>query len=232
MRGFLSLEALWQDVKYGVRVLLRQPGFSLVVIVTLALGIGANTAIFSVVNAVLLRALPYRDPSSLVAVWANNTRTGNSRSPVAAANFIDIRDRNRVFEDTAILFGQPAHAGDRRAYGAWGRCFRRARTDPGAGIEDGRGRGGAGTCCRARGHTHHVEPSVRHRRDRSGNVFCYLAPARGCGDGSLLRPRAARDKGRPAHGAQVRIRVIAGSYPIQFCFCPVEADAVNEARTL
>jgi putative ABC transport system permease protein len=101
MAGLLSFEELWRDVKYGVRVLLRQPGFSLVVVLTLGLGIGANTAIFSVVNAVLLRALPYKDPSRLVVVWGNDTRAGNPRTPVAAANFIDLRDQNRVFEETA-----------------------------------------------------------------------------------------------------------------------------------
>ncbi|HET9531826.1 MAG TPA: ABC transporter permease, partial [Blastocatellia bacterium] len=94
---------LWQDIKYGFRVLLRQPGFSVVVVMTLALGIGANTAIFSVVNAVLLRALPYEDPSRLVVVWGNNTQAGNPKSHIAAANYIDLRDQNSVFEETAAF---------------------------------------------------------------------------------------------------------------------------------
>jgi putative ABC transport system permease protein len=101
--GFLSVETFVRDVRYGVRVLMRQPGLCVVVVLTLALGIGANTAIFSVVNAVLLRPLPYRDPSRLAVVWTNNTRAGNPKSHVAAANFADLRDRNNVFEEAAAF---------------------------------------------------------------------------------------------------------------------------------
>jgi putative ABC transport system permease protein len=63
------LESLLQDARFGWRILARRPGFSLVVIVVLALGIGANTAMFSIINAVLLRPLPYRDSGRLVLVW-------------------------------------------------------------------------------------------------------------------------------------------------------------------
>src|SRR6478735_9192950 len=66
--GF-ALETLLQDMRYGLRSLLKKPGFTLTAVIALALGIGANTAIFSVINGVLLRSLAYRDPSSIVMVW-------------------------------------------------------------------------------------------------------------------------------------------------------------------
>ncbi len=95
---------LWQDLRYGARMLLKNPGVSAIAILTLALGIGANTAIFSVVNAVMLRPLPYKNPDRLVSLWANVPEHGRWRT--TPANFFDWKKQNTVFEDMA-------------AFGAW-----------------------------------------------------------------------------------------------------------------
>ena len=94
---------LLQDLRFGIRVLLKNPGFTIVAIIALALGIGANTAIFSVVNTVLLRPLPYKNPERLVMVWEENSKQGFPRDTPAAANYIDWRDQNHVFEGMAAM---------------------------------------------------------------------------------------------------------------------------------
>lgn len=91
-RSFIRIEQLFKDVRYGARNLLRTPGFTAVAVITLALGIGASTAIFSVVNAVLLRPLAYKDSERLVTVLHYGT------GPVGTANYIDWRDQSRSFE--------------------------------------------------------------------------------------------------------------------------------------
>ncbi|MEJ7616655.1 MAG: ABC transporter permease [Pyrinomonadaceae bacterium] len=89
---------LWQDVRYAVRMLIAKPAFSLIAISALALGIGANTAIFSVVNAVLLRPLPYAEPERLVTVWETSAKGGGG-SIVSPANYLDWREQSRSFEE-------------------------------------------------------------------------------------------------------------------------------------
>ena len=90
-----------QDLRFALRILLKNPGFTLVAVFALALGIGANTAIFSVVNSVLLRPLPYKDPERLVMVWEDASKTGHPRDTPAAGNYSDWRDQNQVFEGMA-----------------------------------------------------------------------------------------------------------------------------------
>jgi predicted permease len=92
------MRALIQDVRYGLRVLWKSRGFTAVAVATLALGIGANTAIFSITNAVVLRPLPYREPDRLVTVWESSARSDESRSIVSPANYLDWLAQNRVFD--------------------------------------------------------------------------------------------------------------------------------------
>jgi putative ABC transport system permease protein len=95
------MDKLWQDLRFSLRTLLKRPGFTVVAMLTLGLGIGANTAIFTVVNGVLLRPLPYPEPDRLVQVHDIDARQNISESNVSPANFADWRDQNRVFESIA-----------------------------------------------------------------------------------------------------------------------------------
>ena len=100
-RGVDFIEALLHDIRFGVRVLLRSPGFSLVAVLTLALGIGANTAIFSVVNAVLLRPLAYRDSPSLVNIWGKLEQQGLPLLPTSEPEYWDLLEHNESFSQIA-----------------------------------------------------------------------------------------------------------------------------------
>ncbi len=98
------MQTLFQDLRYGLRMLLKKPGFTAIAALTLSLGIGANTAIFSVINAVLLRPEPYAAPDRLVMVW--ESFPGSLENHVMPSNFADWRAQNRVFTDMAAWVGQ------------------------------------------------------------------------------------------------------------------------------
>src|SRR5213079_1196315 len=97
------LADLAQDVRYGLRTLLKNPGFTVIAVLALALGIGANSAIFSVVNAVLLRPLPFKNPAQLVMVWENATHLGFPKNTPSPPNFVDWQKQNTVFTGMAAM---------------------------------------------------------------------------------------------------------------------------------
>ncbi len=94
---------LGQDLRYGLRMLAKNPGFTTIAVIALALGIGANSAIFSVVNTVLLRPLPYKSPERLVMVWEEAAHLGFPKNTPSPANFLDWRSQNTVFEAMAAM---------------------------------------------------------------------------------------------------------------------------------
>src|SRR5437660_6117736 len=95
---------LLQDVRYGLRMLVKKPTFTIVAVLTLALGVGANTAIFSIVNAVLLRSLPYRDPDRLVRIFFNEPGVGLRDVRFSKSELDDLQTRAGVFEDVSPIF--------------------------------------------------------------------------------------------------------------------------------
>jgi putative ABC transport system permease protein len=105
------MDSFLRDIRYGLRRLRKSPAFTAIVVLTLALGIGANTAIFSVVNAVLLRALPYREPDRLVTInhFYNNPELNYLEAPVSAVGFRDYRDKTTSFQAVAVETGWSAN---------------------------------------------------------------------------------------------------------------------------
>src|SRR5207244_6300028 len=96
------MDSLLRDLKFSVRSLLKRPALTIIAIVTLPIGIGANTAIFSVVNALLLKPLPFPDPDRIVALWEKVPSRGVERNEVTVANYLDWRAQNRTFEQLGI----------------------------------------------------------------------------------------------------------------------------------
>ncbi|HKA19985.1 MAG TPA: ABC transporter permease [Blastocatellia bacterium] len=99
------MESLWCDLSYGARNLLKHPGFTAVAVLSLAIGIGANTAIFSVTNALLLRPLPYKDAERLVILWSRSPGLNVPQDWFSPGQYLDVKDQNSVFDETAITIG-------------------------------------------------------------------------------------------------------------------------------
>jgi putative ABC transport system permease protein len=102
-RGVNFLETLLQDLRYGMRALAKSPGFTAIAVLTLALGIGANTAIFNVVNATLLQPLPIREGSRLVVIWISNLEHGWSRIGPAGQDYLDWKEQSKSFDDLFLF---------------------------------------------------------------------------------------------------------------------------------
>src|SRR5215472_16220659 len=98
----MEMRTWWQDVRYAVRILVQARGFTAIAALTLTLGIGANSAIFSIIDAVLLRPLPFRNPDQLVRL--NETEAAPGRYPFAGPDFVDWKNQNKTFQDMT-LFG-------------------------------------------------------------------------------------------------------------------------------
>jgi putative ABC transport system permease protein len=101
------MHTLFRDLRYAIRMLLKTPSFTAVAVLSIALGIGANTAVFSVVNAVLLKSLPYHEPETLMLVWGSGEDDGRlrDRNQVSATDVADFRNQNTTFEDVATYTG-------------------------------------------------------------------------------------------------------------------------------
>jgi putative ABC transport system permease protein len=95
------METFWQDIRYGVRMLRKDAGFTAIALLTLALGIGANTAIFSILDAVLLKPLPFPEPDRLMAIWGTDSKAGEAHRALSYPDFTDYRDQNRNLEALA-----------------------------------------------------------------------------------------------------------------------------------
>ena len=142
------MDSLLQDIRYSLRRLAKSPAFTLVVVLTLALGIGANTAIFSAVNAVLLRPLAYRDPERLVTIEHLYPSLGGMKAPVSVPGFNDYQARARAFESMAVETSWAANlTGAGEPVAPPGRAGDAAGSSPRWRVPALLGRG---PCCRAR----------------------------------------------------------------------------------
>ncbi len=180
------METLWQDLRYGWRSLLRNPGFAIVAIVTLAIGIGANVTIFSVVNGVLLKPLPFPESRRLVTIWETDSERNIVRGTASPAEFLDWQEMNHSFENLAAwrgLYYTITGSGDpERVWGSEvsGNFFRMLKVAPAMGRDFRQGRRAAGA--RAGRDSHRRSLAAAFRR-RSGRDWKNDRAGRKAGDG-------------------------------------------------
>jgi putative ABC transport system permease protein len=105
--GVRTWKTMFEDLRYSLRVLARSPSFTLIAVVGLALGIGANSAIFTAMNAVLVRPLPYKEAEQLVILWQLNRHKGDHEVKITAPDYIDLKEQNNVFRDIAAFGADP-----------------------------------------------------------------------------------------------------------------------------
>src|SRR5215210_4531211 len=117
------METIIKDFRFAIRMLLKNPGFTFVAVLALALGIGANTAIFTVVNSVLLRPLPFKEPDRLMMIYGMNPKIGMDKSPLSVADYLDWRSQNQIFESMAAFsdnnFNYTSGETPEQVHGAW-----------------------------------------------------------------------------------------------------------------
>src|SRR5258708_14905021 len=104
IRRGTTIDAIWQDFRYSARLMAKQPGFIFIIIFTIMLGVGSNTAIFSVVNSVLLKPLPYDHPQELAMIWANHKNMGLPRFPTSGVLMGELRDRSRLLQSVGGIW--------------------------------------------------------------------------------------------------------------------------------
>ena len=200
------MRTLRHDVRHAVRLSVRQPGVTLLVVLTLALGIGANTAIFSTVDAVLLRPLPYDEPDRLVMVWEKRAAEGVFDNVVAPADYVDWARMNTVFESMAALTsisadltgsGEPVRLARRRGHDA---LLRRAARTPAA------------------------RPHVSRRRRGRRSASCDRARLTACGGGSSAADPTVVGRSILLNGVAHQV---VGVLPRDFEFPDSDARAVG-----
>src|SRR5262245_23968638 len=105
------MHTFWHDIRYGFHMLVKTPGFTVVAVLTLALGIGANSAIFSIVNSLLLNPLPYRDSARLAIIWTHSPGANVDKDWPSPGQFEAVKGNSTVFEDIAIIHGRSVNVG-------------------------------------------------------------------------------------------------------------------------